>query len=189
MIAFACASTDERQFRAHAARSIEVCAEDDSLLMRRHRSTPLDSAYNEMIATAAERDDLEVLVLVHEGLTIADRSFLSRIRGLLAAGDDVAVIGAGDETGASEVAAVRGDLIVLSGWACSELRVDPRFADSTDAATADLCFTARAGGKRVVAARFGIFRHPALESPSSRRLRVRAGVALRRKWDLDSWIA
>jgi hypothetical protein len=190
VIAFACVSTDEREFRAHAVPSIEAVSEGDSILMRRHRrptvDPPIDRLFNEMIAGVVERDDLEALVLMHQGLTIEDRRFLATARGLLAGGDDIAVIGIGDEAGAREVEAICGDLIVLSAWACSELRFDPLLADSIDAAAVDLCLTARAGGKRVVAARLGAIRHVAVEDPTARRLRVRAGVALRRKWGPSS---
>jgi len=189
VIAFGCATTDERSFRANAATAIGAVAERDSLLMRRHRTTSsLDGAYNEMIATAAERDDLEGLVLVHQDLGIEDGQFLARLRALLAAVPNVAIVGATRAGSPREVEAVGGDLIALSPWACSELRVDPKLSGSLDASVADLCLTARAADRPVLAAAFRAFRDPTPggpipSNPPRRRRRVAARASLLRKWE------
>lgn len=181
MIAFACATTDEREFRAYAAQTIARAAEESSLLLRRHRYAEPDLAYNEMIAIAAERDDLEALVLMRQGLRIEGEGFLANIRALLGAAEDIAVIGAG-ESRAEEVATIDGELVVLAARACATLRFDPRFSASIDVAAADLCLAARAAGGRVVAAPLGVVSNPTFHPRSARR--ARAGADLRRKWDL-----
>jgi hypothetical protein len=94
MIAFGCATTDEEEYRHRAAPSIARLAEPDSLLMRRHGFDSIQAPYNEMLAEAARHADLEALVLLHQDLSIDDDDFLARVRGLLAARPEVAVIGA-----------------------------------------------------------------------------------------------
>jgi len=182
MIAFACATTDEREFRAYAAPATARVAEESSLLLRRHRVTERARAYNEMIAIAAEREDLEALVLIDQGVTIESDGFLADLRALLSAGEDIAVIGAGDSP-AKEVATVGGELVVLTARFCSTLRFDPRLSVSPDAAVADLCMAARTAGGRIVAAPLGVVPKPRFELRSARR--ARAGAALRRKWHLE----
>jgi Glycosyltransferase like family len=93
VIAFGSATTNEREYRAYAAPTVERLAEADSLLMRRHGCDSIHQPYNEMLAEAAEHDDLEAVVLLHQDVSIEDDLFLPRVRALLAASDDVAVIG------------------------------------------------------------------------------------------------
>jgi hypothetical protein len=93
VIAFGCATTDEQEFRAHAAPSIERVSETGSLLMRRHGYTSIHEPYNEMLAEAAEDDDLEAVVLLHQDVSIDDEHFLPKVRGMLAASSETAVLG------------------------------------------------------------------------------------------------
>jgi Glycosyltransferase like family len=99
MIAFGCATNDEGQFRAYAAPSIERVAEPGSLLMRRHGYGSIHEPYNEMLDQAAQREDLEAVVLLHQDLSIDDDGFLAKVRGMLAASPDVAIIGAAGARG------------------------------------------------------------------------------------------
>lgn len=94
MIAFGCATTDEREYRAYAAPSIERVAEPDSLLMRRHGYDSIHEPYNEMLDEAARRDDLEAIVLLHQDLSIEDEGFMAKVRGILAASPEIAIVGA-----------------------------------------------------------------------------------------------
>ena len=93
VISFGCATTDEREYRAYAAPTIERLAEPDSLLMRRHDCDSIHEPYNDMLAEAAEHADLEAVVLLHQDVSIEDELFLPKVRALLAASDEVAVIG------------------------------------------------------------------------------------------------
>ncbi len=94
MIAFACATTDERQFRASAARAIEAVSEEDSLLMRRHVNRTVAEAWNEMLVDAGKEDDLEAVVLLDQSVFVDGDDFLPKARELLAAHEDVAIVGA-----------------------------------------------------------------------------------------------
>ena len=112
MIAFGCATTSEEEYALYAGPSIRRLAEPDSLLMRRHGYDSIHDPYNEMLAEASARDDLEAVVLPHQDMAIDDPHFLAKIRALLAASPDVAVIGA---AGACEVPG-------LPWWEGEELR-------------------------------------------------------------------
>ena len=104
MIAFGCATTSESEYRAFAEPSIRRLAERGSLVMRRHGYDSIQEPYNEMLARAGERDDLEAVVLLHQDLSIEDPFFLGKLRSLLAASDDVAVIGAVGARGVDSLA-------------------------------------------------------------------------------------
>lgn len=187
MIAFGCASTDEREFRAGAARAIEGASENDSLLMRRHAGGSLAAAYDEMLAEAAEHDDLEAVALVGQSICRLDSDLAARLRRLLAAGPDVAVVGAAPAGGAREVESVGGSLLVLSARAARELRCDESVSGALGPLAMDLCFQARARGGRVVAS--GALHlgraSPRYLSPEERRAWLRASVAARRKWGAE----
>jgi hypothetical protein len=104
MIAFGCATTSEQEFRAHAAPSIERIAERDSVLMRRHLYDSIHEPYNEMLEEVAGREDLEAIVLLHQDLAIDDDHFLSKVRGILAASPDIAIVGAAGARGVTGLA-------------------------------------------------------------------------------------
>jgi hypothetical protein len=109
VLAFGCATTSAEKYFAYAAPTIERVAESDSLVMRRHGFDTIHQPYNEMLAAAAERDDLEALVLLHQDLSIGDPHFVDRIRALLAADEHVAVIGAAGARNVSSLAWWEGD--------------------------------------------------------------------------------
>jgi hypothetical protein len=94
MIAFGCATTDDRQFKAYAGPSIERVAESDSVLMRRHGYGSIHEPYNEMLEQVARREDLEAIVLLHQDLSIDDEHFVAKLRGILAASSEIAIAGA-----------------------------------------------------------------------------------------------
>lgn len=93
MIAFGCATTSEEEYLAYAAPSVQRVAEPGALLMRRHGHDSIHEPYNEMLAEAATHDDLEAVVLLHQDVSIDDPDFLAKVRTILAASSEVAVIG------------------------------------------------------------------------------------------------
>jgi hypothetical protein len=109
MIAFGCATTDDEEYRAYAAPSIERVAEPGALLMRRHGYDSIQEPYNEMLDEAGRRDDLEAVVLLHQDLSIEDGQFLAKVRALLAASPDVAVIGSAGARGVRGLAWWEGE--------------------------------------------------------------------------------
>jgi len=187
MIAFACASTDERLYRGAARRAVELVAEADSLLMRRRAEDSVIDAYSEMLVEAAEYDDLEAVVLLDQSVSHLGAAFCGRIRNLLGASPDVAVVGAGSSKGTRESEAVEGPVAVLSPWAARTLSCDPVGEEAFEALALDLCFQARSHGRRVIvssALDVATSERPSWASAESRS-RVRAMAAVRSKWSRD----
>ncbi len=182
MIAFACATTGEREFREGAAAAIHRVAEADSLLLRRHGHESAASPCNEMLDRAAAEEDLEALVLLAQDVSIEDDDFPRRLRALLAIGPEVAVVGPGDGRGPREVEALGGGLAALSPWAVRELRFDEALGGPLDCGMVDICRQARALGRRVVAGHIHVHRVSRGLEPAERVRSVRAGAALWRKW-------
>jgi hypothetical protein len=184
MIAFGCATTDERLFRAGAAVAIEAAADRDSLLMRRRVEGSFAGPYDEMMAEAAGHGDLEALVLVGQSVSRLAGDLPARARALLAADPAVAVVGPAAVEGAREVESVGGALLVLSAWAVRELRCDPSVSDALDPLAIDLCFQARARGRRVVGSdALGTEAGERRAWPAAeRRAWVRSFAAAQRKW-------
>ena len=167
MIAIGCVTTDERAFRAHGAVTISTLDEGSSLLLRQHDSERFDGPYNEMLGTAAAREQLEAVVLVHQNAVVVDDDRIAaRIRRLLAASSEIAVLGSVAGGAPRETAAVDGTLLVLSPWAVRTLRFDAVAGYSVDACARDISLQARASGQRVVAAPLGVrARGAALRQP------------------------
>jgi hypothetical protein len=130
-------------------------------------------------------DDLEALVLLHEDVELFDPAFGVRVRAALA-DPDVAVVGAvgargvrslawweGEMAGGVaesrgsifhgftnvEVDSVDGLMLVLSPWAVRHLRFDTETFSGFHAYDLDICFSARAAGKRVVVADLPLMHH------------------------------
>lgn len=109
MIAFGCATTNEEEYLAYADPSVRRVAEPDSLAMRRHGYDSIHEPYNEMLAEASASDDLEAVVLLHQDLTIEDEFFLAKVRTILAASEEVAVIGVAGARGVRGLAWWEGE--------------------------------------------------------------------------------
>ena len=83
-----------------------------------------------------------------------------------------------------EVDTVDGSLLVFSPWAVRHLRFDEELAlpHGTDR---DLCFQARAAGRKVVTAPIPVVRHRPLKLIEDLELWVEAHVAVAKKWAED----
>lgn len=184
MIAFGCATTDERAFRAGGARAIEAIDEGDSLLLRRHRYDSIDVPLNDMMATAASLHELEALVLVHQDAVLeTPGGLLESIRDLFGADRSVAVIwGAEPSSARGEGEEPTATLLALSPWAVRNLRFDPDMGGSADASAHDVALQARAAGYRALALPLAVSRSSAPQEPLLRRRELEARVELRRKW-------
>jgi GT2 family glycosyltransferase len=142
-------------------------------------------AYNEVLDAFSERDDLEALVLLHEDTEIVDSAFCEKVRRRMA-DPDVAIVGVvgargvrslawweGEgfgrvvetrgvvdfRAGAHDVDSVDGLMLVLSPWAVRSLRFDADRFSGFHGYDADLCFQARAAGKRVVVDEIAVVHH------------------------------
>jgi Glycosyltransferase like family len=85
-----------------------------------------------------------------------------------------------------EVESVDGMLLVLSAWAARELHFDRSLSGALDGYDADICFQARARGRRVVAGDFRVSHYTQKQGFLNHERWVQADVALRRKWGLNT---
>jgi hypothetical protein len=87
---------------------------------------------------------------------------------------------------AGEVDAVDGLILVLSPWAVRQLRFDESLGPGFHGYDVDICFQARAMGRRVVVDDLGAIHHAARGFTSMHEEWIRADVAFRRKWERSS---
>ncbi len=92
MIAFGSSITKPEIYRRCAESGIQTAAEADSVVFAMASIGGILESYNALLDQAAERDDLEALVLVHQDAEIVDRDFCSRVREALS-DPDVGVVG------------------------------------------------------------------------------------------------
>jgi glycosyl transferase family 2 len=207
MIAFAaCVASPEKLARC-AGPGLRLAMEADSPFAELTTDRSIHEAYNEALDHFARYDDLEALVLLHEDLELLDGDFCARVRRALA-DPDVAIVGAvgarhvpglawweGTVAGQAweprgtldggfadpVVDAVDGLLLVLSPWAVRNLRCDTATFTGFHAYDVDLCFQARAAGRRVEVAELHHFHHTkgGFGDPVAWQ---KADAAFRRKW-------
>jgi Glycosyltransferase like family len=185
MIAFAVCVGSEEKYRQFAQPGLLSVCEPDSPVAEVTTDTSIFSAYNEVLDAFSSYDDLEALVLLHEDVEIVDTEFCAKVRRALA-DPEVAVAGVigalgvrslawweGDgrgrclETrglvdfggGNHDVDTVDGLLLVLSPWAVRHLRFDDESFTGFHGYDADICFQARAAGKRVVVEDIAVVHH------------------------------
>lgn len=176
MIAYGICIGSEAKFSAYAVPGLARCVEADSPIAESRDNASIFSAYNEILDAFTAVDDLEALVLLHEDVELRDRHLPAKLRRRFAE-PDVAVVGVigargvtsltwweGDgrgrcfETrglidfggGDHDVGAVDGLLLALSPWAVRNLRFDAERYTGFHAYDMDVCFQARAAGRRVV---------------------------------------
>jgi hypothetical protein len=185
MIGFAACVGSPAKLAACAAPGLRRAMEPDSVFAELTTDRSIHEAYNEALDHFAGVDGLEALVLLHEDTELLDADFCTRVRAVLRdpsvaiAGPigargvtslrwwEGAIVGRAAETrgvvaGAPapcDVDCVDGLLMVLSPWAVANLRCDVSRFSGFHAYDADLCFAARAAGRRVVAADLNVFHH------------------------------
>jgi hypothetical protein len=185
MIAFAACVGSPAKLAMYAAPGLARAMEPDSVFAELTTDRSIHEAYNEALEHFAGVPGLEALVLLHEDTELLDADFCARVRAVL--GDpSVAVAGPigacgvtslrwwegtiagraaetrGVVSGAPapcDVDCLDGLLLVLSPWAVANLRCDTERFTGFHAYDADLCFAARAAGRRVIAAELNVFHH------------------------------
>jgi len=185
MIAFASCIADDAKFRRHVVPGLQLVAEPDALIIEASAEESIFGAYNEVLDAVADREDLEALVLLHEDVEITDSQFCAKLRAQLA-DPDVAIVGVIGARGVSglewwaadprgyvvetrgaadfgrgvhEVECVDGLLLILSSWAVRNLRFDEQRFSGFHAYDLDICFQARAAGRKVVVADLLVTHH------------------------------
>jgi hypothetical protein len=119
MIAFGCSITDPELYERCAEPGIRLAAEPDSEWLVREHAGTLFRSYNLLLDQAAELDDLEALVLVHQDAEIVDPDFCPKLREALA-DPDVALVGSGGAVGVRSIAWWEGSVT----WASFSTRFD-----------------------------------------------------------------
>lgn len=103
MIIFGSAVVDGPLYERCALPGIERAKEPDSIVIAHQSAGTLFRNYNLMLDIAAEHDDLEALVLLHQDAEINDEDFVPKIRKALE-DPDVAIIGCAGAVGVRSIA-------------------------------------------------------------------------------------
>ena len=185
MIAFAACVASEEKYRRYAVPGLRLVTEPDSLVAEVTTDRSIFEAYNEVLEALGDRPDLEALVLLHEDTEIVDPDFCAKVRHRLA-DPGVGVIGVAGARGVGslrwwegetrgrvretrglidwgggvhDVDTVDGLMLVLSPWVAANLRFDAERFTGFHGYDADLCFQARAAGRRVVVDDLAVIHH------------------------------
>ena len=102
MIAFGCPITDGRLYERYARPGIELVAEPDSAVLAHQSGGSIFRAYNVLMELAAQNDDLEALVLLHQDSEITDPDFYAKVRGALS-DPEVAIVGCAGALGVRNI--------------------------------------------------------------------------------------
>jgi SAM-dependent methyltransferase len=219
VIAYAACIGDPEKYESICLPGLRRVAQPDDLLIEAEHDSSIFAAYNEVLDAVRERDDLEMLVLLHEDTEVAHADFLDQLRTQLAE-PDVAVVGAVGARGVEglswwdgecfgrvlesrgivdfgggthDVDTVDGLVMALSPWAVRNLRFDEATYDGFDAYDADLCAQARAAGKRVVVTELPVVhRHARVDNEratSDGGSFERNDAVFRAKWQPDIEVA
>lgn len=185
MIAYAACVGDPAKLARCAAPGLRRAMRDgDAFAELTADRGSLAAAYDEALEHFAQVPDLEALVLLHEDTELLDADFGDRVRRTFAAAPDVAVCGVVGARGVTslawwegevagrcaeprgvvegrpapaEVDSLDGLLLVLSPWAVRHLRFGD--APGFHGYDAEVCFAARAAGRRVVVLDANVFHH------------------------------
>jgi hypothetical protein len=207
MIAFASCVGAEETYREIALPGLRRVCEDDSIVAEVTTDSSIFEAYNEVLDAFRGHDGLEALVLLHDDVAIVDSAFTSKVRRRLAE-PGVAILGVigavgvtslawwlgegrgrcVDESelvdfggGRHDVESVDGLLMVLSPWAVDNLRFDSERFSGFHGYDADICFQARAAGKRVVVDEIAVVHHSKATYGDAERFAA-SNEVFRAKW-------
>lgn len=113
MIAFGCSITKNDVFERCAQPGIQRAAELDSAVLARPAIGSIFTSYNALLEEAAQLENLEALVLVHQDTEIADGGFCARVREALF-DPDVGVVGCVGAIGVRSIAWWEGSVALAS---------------------------------------------------------------------------
>lgn len=187
MIAFATVVGDPEKYATYAQHSLSLFAEPESVIVTIDDQQSMFAAYNEVLDAIGEMENIEALVLLHEDVTFRNPKLCDRIREALSQHPDVAVFGVvgatettgigwwdgkifgrvqetratvAGERGFNEVEIVDGLCMILSPWAIKNLRYNPdAYQPCFHGYDAELCFLARAHGKKVATIDLDVFHY------------------------------
>lgn len=129
MIVFGTAVTDPDTYDRCAAPGIERASETESIVLAHQSAGSLFRNYNLLLDMAAEQEDLEALVLVHQDAELDDLDFAAKVRDALR-DPDVAIIGCVGAVGVRSIAWWQGAVT----WASVAHRYQEYGGGDTEAA-------------------------------------------------------
>ena len=129
MIVFGTAVTDPETYDRCAAPGIERAAEPDSVVLAHQTAGSLFRNYNLLLDMAAEHEDMEALVLVHQDAELDDLDFAAKVRDALR-DPEVAIIGCVGAVGVRSIAWWQGAVT----WASVTHRYQEYGGGDTEAA-------------------------------------------------------
>ncbi|HEX6460188.1 MAG TPA: glycosyltransferase [Thermoleophilaceae bacterium] len=103
MIVFGTSVTDSEAYELCALPGIRRASEPDSVVIAHHTAGSVFHNYNVLLDKAAEHEDLEALVLLHQDVEIADSDFPIKVREALR-DPDVAILGCVGAVGVRSIA-------------------------------------------------------------------------------------
>ena len=103
VVAIGSAITSPEKYGKYAVPGIKLAAEPDTKVFSFASSGTLFRSYNLILDQAAELDDLEFLVLIHQDAEITDPDFVSKIREVFA-DPEVALVGCAGSVGVRSIA-------------------------------------------------------------------------------------
>lgn len=210
MLAFGTPVTDPGRYATQALKGIRRIARPEDPVLTRE-GMRLQDAANAMLDEAATLPGLQGLVLLHQDVELHDPAVRQELLAALAL-PGVAIVGVSGRRGAAqlrepgsvevghvgyggpfdeppaagrppvEVELVDGMLLACSPWAVRELRLDPAFAPTFHLYDRDLCFQARARGRRVMCVTTHVTHHFARRELADRDDFVAAQLLLHRTW-------
>jgi hypothetical protein len=113
LIAFGASISGAEAYSRYAEPGVRLAAEPDSEVFAYAAVEPIGRTYNLILDAAAQREDLEALVLVHPHTEIADERFCAKVRDALADPE----VGAVSSAGATRVGSIawwEGDVVSAS---------------------------------------------------------------------------
>jgi Glycosyltransferase like family len=84
LILFGCPITRPEDYERFAAPGLRLTSEPDTEIVANSSAGSIFRAYNLLLDIAAERDDLEALVLLHQDVEIVDPDFCAKVREVFA---------------------------------------------------------------------------------------------------------
>jgi hypothetical protein len=209
MIGFGICVGSSPRFERYAAPGLALTAEPNSAIETVSGYDSIFSAYNDLLDRCRFREDLEALVLLHEDVEIVDPLFCGKAREALS-DPEVAIAGVIGARGVTrlgggtprkerrgrvaetarildygfasvDVDAVDGLMLILAPWAVTNLRFDEERFSGFHGYDLDICFQARAAGRRVIVHDISVVHHVLTADTTTPHFRS-ADEAWRRKW-------
>lgn len=109
MIAFGCSVSEPEPYVRYAGPGIRLAAEPDSAVLVFAAMDTLARSYNLLLDSAAGREDLEALVILHPHAEIADRDLCAKVRSALS-DPEVAIVGCAGATAVRSIAWWEGEV-------------------------------------------------------------------------------